>query len=107
MENDSGIWPVDDRLLVQLPEAEEKTSGGIILTEHTKSRENEASTIATVIAIGETANCNELEFFPKVGDRVMMTRYAGMAHFSSQPEFQRFRVIRGDDVVAIVESVND
>jgi len=89
--NTSGISPLDDKVLVMMDLHAEKTSGGVILTEDSRSRQSMASETGTVIALGPAAfqwsdDGNRVwdSRKPEPGDRVVVERYAG-------------RVVQGED----------
>ncbi len=70
------IRPLDDRVLVQRTEAEEKTSGGILLPESAKEKPKEGKIIA--LGNGKLLDSGErADFSVKVGDRVLFTSYGG------------------------------
>jgi co-chaperonin GroES (HSP10) len=89
--NHSGITPLDDKILVLMDQHAEKTSGGIIITQDTQSRQSMASETGVVIALGAAAfafnddgNRRWSTAKPIPGDRVVVERYAG-------------RVVQGED----------
>ncbi|GMG99508.1 hypothetical protein Nepgr_001348 [Nepenthes gracilis] len=70
------LKPLNDRILIKVAEAEEKTAGGLLLTEATK----EKPSIGTVIAVGpgaidEEGNRKPLPVSP--GNTVLYSKYAG------------------------------
>ena len=66
-----GIKPLGNRVALKKLEAEEKTSGGIILTSSAK----EAPQVAEVVAAGPGSKDEPMEL--KVGDKVVFSKYAG------------------------------
>lgn len=104
-------------LIVELDEvAGEKVSdGGIILAEtrEDKKREQSGMMLATVIDVGECCwqgfdnGSGEMVKACKVGDKVMLARYAGQefpfddsAPKDQQDYMKRIRLIKDDDVLA-------
>ena len=77
MNNESGICPVEFKVLVLLDKVEEKTDGGIYLPEQTREKEEWASQRGTLIAVGGNAFEDWKGAIPKPGDRVYAARYAG------------------------------
>ena len=77
MQNESGIQPVEYKVLVLLDKVEEKTEGGIYFPDATRDREEWASQRGTLIAIGGNAFEDFKEPTPKPGDRIYAARYAG------------------------------
>lgn len=63
------VQPLDDRVLVQLVEAEEKV-GSIIIPDTAKEKPN----LGKVVAVGTDEEIKELI---KVGDKVLFGKYAG------------------------------
>ena len=75
-------------------EAEEKTSGGIILTSSAK----EAPQIAEVVAVGPGTKDEEMEL--KVGDKVVFSKYAGT---DIKFEGEEYTIMGQNDILAVVE----
>ena len=70
------IRPLDDRVVVEPLEAEEKTQGGIVLPDSAK----EKPTKGKVISVGEGKlldSGKRAELLVKKGDRVLYGKYAG------------------------------
>lgn len=103
--NESGITPVGISILV-LPDAvEQTTESGIVLSTHEQhSREEMGQTDGEVIAIAEFAYFDEKKPRCKVGDRVIMAKYAGMVRVGN--DGLTYRLIKDDDVVGILDKGN-
>jgi chaperonin GroES len=70
------IRPLDDRVVIEPLEAEEKTQGGIVLPDSAK----EKPTKGKVISVGEGKlldNGKRAELLVKKGDKVLYGKYAG------------------------------
>ncbi|MCP4264546.1 MAG: co-chaperone GroES [Candidatus Brocadiaceae bacterium] len=70
------IRPLDDRVVVEPLEAEEKTQGGIVLPDSAK----EKPTKGKIISVGEGKlldSGKRAELLVKKGDRVLYGKYAG------------------------------
>ena len=65
------LRPLDDRIVVRRLEAEEKTSGGIILPDNAKEKPQKGE----VVAVGPGTKDDKMEL--KVGDTVVFSKYAG------------------------------
>ncbi|MBA4164663.1 MAG: co-chaperone GroES [Erythrobacter sp.] len=68
--------PLHDRVLVRRIEAEEKTSGGIIIPDSAKEKPSEGE----IIAVGEGTRDDDGDRIPldvKVGDRVLFGKWSG------------------------------
>ena len=71
------VTPLGYRVLVSRDAPEEKTSGGIILHETTKTAEYAAETRGTIVAIGDKAWTDDEGSRCNVGDEVIIRKYAG------------------------------
>jgi chaperonin GroES len=93
------LQPLGDRVVVQREEAEEKTSGGILLPSTAQNKPARG----TVISVGEGRlldNGQRHELQIKVGDRVLFTSYAG-DEFKIDGE--EYLLMREDDILAVIE----
>ncbi len=93
------IKPLDDRIVVEQHEAEERTAGGIVLPD--SAREKPAR--GKVISVGdgrllEDGSRSKLQV--KVGDRVLFTSYAG-DHIKVGDD--EYLLMREDDILAVIE----
>ena len=93
-----GIKPLGDRVVIKKVEAEEKTSGGLILTSAAK----EAPQVAEVVAVGPGGMLDgeKIAMQVKVGDRVITGKYSGT---EVKYEGIEYLIVRQSDVLAIVE----
>ncbi len=92
------IKPLADRVVLKMLEAEETTKSGIILT----SKAQEKPQVAEVMAVGPggTVDGKEVKMEVKVGDKVLMSKYAGT---EVKVDGEEFTIIRQSDILAIVE----
>ncbi|CAL9126064.1 unnamed protein product [Musa textilis] len=95
------LEPLNDRVLIKVAEAEEKTAGGLLLTEATKDKPS----IGTVIAVGpgsldQEGNSRPLKISP--GSTVMYSKYAG-SEFKGA-DGSDYIVLKASDVVAVLSS---
>jgi len=91
--------PLGNRVLVRRLEEKEHKRGGIILPDTAKKKPEKTE----VIAIGSGKKTEEGRLLPmpvKVGDVVLIDKYAGQEVTLNDEEFV---VIRSDDIVAILE----
>jgi chaperonin GroES len=91
--------PLGDRVLVRRLEEKETKKGGIILPDTAKKKPEKTE----VVAIGSGKKTQEGKLLPipvKVGDVVLIDKYAGQEVLLNDEEFI---VIRSDDIVAIME----
>lgn len=99
----SGFTPLGRRVTIKIPKLEEKTSGGIILPDELRSKEEMAQLDAELIAIGEFAFA-DLVVQPKVGDTVKISKYAGLIYKGSDEE--EYRIAFDDDIVAFGQIID-
>ncbi|XP_004508023.1 20 kDa chaperonin, chloroplastic-like [Cicer arietinum] len=93
------LKPLNDRVLIKVADAEEKTAGGLLLTEATK----EKPSIGTVIAVGpgsvdEEGNRKPLSITS--GNTVLYSKYAGN-DFKGK-DGSNYIALRASDVMAIL-----
>ncbi|OWM84060.1 20 kDa chaperonin, chloroplastic-like [Punica granatum] len=93
------LKPLNDRVLIKIAVAEEKTAGGLLLTEASK----EKPSIGTIIAVGPGSLDQEGKRTPlpvSSGDSVMYSKYAGTDLKGS--EGSDYIVLRVSDVIAVL-----
>lgn len=84
--NESGIEPINDRVVVMPDQAAGQSSGGVFLPDDLKERMDMASETGVIVAIGSeaflfTASGRRWEGEkPQIGWRVWYERYAGSFH---------------------------
>ena len=88
------IKPLADRVVIKMLEAEETTKSGIILT----AKAQEKPQVAEVVAVGPGEKDVTMEV--KVGDKVLISKYAGT---EVKADGQEFVVVRQNDILVIVE----
>lgn len=95
--------PKGYRILIAVPEVEEKTKGGIIRPDILKTKEETASIIGLVLAMGQDCYLDPDRFpsgsYCKPGDYIMFRAYSGTRFKIAGKEF---RLINDDSVEAIV-----
>lgn len=90
------LQPMDDRVVVKRVDAEEKTSGGIILPDAAQEKPMEAE----VVAVGEGKlldNGKRVAPDVKVGDHILMGKYAGTEVTLDDVEYI---ILRESDILA-------
>ena len=96
--------PKGYKLLIALPEPDEKTEGGIIKAKQTMQVEEIGSICGFVLKMGDDAYNDDKRFsngpYCKVGDWIMMRSYSGTRFKIHGKEF---RLINDDSVEAVVE----
>ncbi len=90
------LEPLDDRVVVQRLEAEEKTAGGIVLPETAQEKPQKAK----VIAVGPGRTLDSGERAPvevKVGDTILVGKYSGT---EVKVEGEEYVIMRESDILA-------
>jgi chaperonin GroES len=87
------IKPLDDRILLEPAEAEERTSSGIIIPDSAKEKPR----IGTVIAVGTDEDLREKV---KEGDKVLFAKYGGD---EVEMNGKEYRILQRSDILAVVE----
>ena len=92
------LYPLQDRVVVKLVEAEETTKGGIILTAAAKEKPE----IAEVVAVGPggMVDGKEVAMTVRVGEKVIMSKYAGT---TVKVDGEEYTIVRVGDILAVVE----
>jgi len=101
--NESGLQPVDYKVLVRQHEVETATDSGIITSVGGQTeREQWAETKGTVIAVGGFAFMEKgvpWEPAPQIGDTVLMRQYAGYKYMGS--DGIEYQLCNDKDIMAI------
>ncbi|KAF8027938.1 hypothetical protein BT93_E0768 [Corymbia citriodora subsp. variegata] len=93
------LKPLNERVLIKVAEAEEKTAGGLLLTEASK----EKPSIGMVIAVGPGPlddEGNRKPLLVSAGNTVMYSKYAGNDFKGS--DGSDYIVLRASDVMAVL-----
>lgn len=99
LKSKTTLKPLDNRVLVRRLAAEEKLKGGIILPDTAKKKQEQAEVVA--LGAGKRDKNGTLIPMPvKVGDIILMEKYAGTEVTLNGEEFV---ILRADDIIAIVE----
>ena len=92
------ITPLNDKIVVERLEAEDKSAGGIIIPDAAKEKPKQGK----VLSVGEgkvLENGSRAAFQVKVGDKVLFSSYAGS---EVTVEGKDYLVMTEDDVLAVV-----
>ena len=97
--------PVGNKIMVLMDKAETVTKSGIVIAAGTfEDRAEMAQMRGTVVAVGPTAYNDQASAWVKVGDRVMIAKYAGFLHNEGDPKSpDRYRIIHDLDVLAVLK----
>ena len=92
------IKPLADRVVIKMMEAEETTKGGIILA----ASAQEKPKVAEIVAVGSggVVDGKEVKMYLKVGDKVLLSKYAGT---EVKLDGEDYTILRQSDILAIVE----
>jgi len=93
------ISPLDDRVVIEQSEAEDRTAGGIYLPEQAK----EKPTRGKVVAAGPGKlldSGNRGQMCVKVGDQVFYGKYSGT---EVEVTGKKYTVVRESDILAVID----
>ncbi len=92
------IKPLADRVVIKMLEAEETTKSGIILAGSAKEKPQ----IAEVVAVGPggVVDGKEVKMELSVGDKVIMSKYAGT---EVKLDGEEYIILRQSDVLAKID----
>ena len=94
-----GIRPLQDRVIVQRVEEEEKTKGGIIIPDTAKEKPQEGK----VVAVGKGKVNDEGKIMPldvKAGDKILFGKYSGT---EVKWNGEEYLIMREDDILGVLE----
>jgi chaperonin GroES len=93
------VVPLNDKIVVQRLEAEEKTAGGIVLPDTAKEKPKQGK----VLSVGDgklSETGKRIALQVKEGDRVLFSSYAGN---EVTVDGKEFLIMSEDDVLAVVD----
>ena len=92
------LKPLLDRVVIKSTEAEETTKSGIILTGSAK----EKPVVSEVVAVGPggVVDGKEVTMYVEVGDKVVISNYAGT---EVKLDGEEYKIVRQNDILAVVE----
>ena len=92
------IKPLADRVVIKMLEAEETTKSGIILAGTAKEKPQVAEVVA--VGPGGVVDGKEVKMELTVGDKVIMSKYAGT---EVKLDGEEYIILRQSDVLAKVD----
>ena len=92
------IKPLADRVVIKMLEAEETTKSGIILTGTAKEKPQVAEVVA--VGPGGIVDGKEVKMELTVGDKVIMSKYAGT---EVKLDGEEYIILRQSDVLAKID----
>jgi chaperonin GroES len=90
------FYPLDDRIVVELEEAEDKTEGGIVLPDAAKEKPQRGK----VLAVGNgklLPNGQRVAPLVKNGDRILFGKYAGT---EVKHEGKEYKILKESEILA-------
>ena len=91
------IKPLADRVVIKMLEAEETTKGGIILTSSAKEKPQVAEIVA--VGPGGVVDGKEVKMEVSVGDKVLISKYAGT---EVKVDGEEYTILRQSEILAVV-----
>ena len=92
------LYPLQDRVVVKLVEAEETTKSGIILTGAAKEKPEVAQVLA--VGPGGMVDGKEVVMTVKVGDKVITSKYSGT---EVKMDGEEYTIVKQSDILAVVK----
>ncbi len=92
------IKPLGERVVIKMMETEETTKSGIVLPGTAKEKPQVAEIIA--VGPGGVVDGKEVKMEVKVGDKVLISKYAGT---EVKIDNQEYTILKQSDILAIVE----
>ena len=99
---DHGIKPVEFNVLVEPDEVKERTDGGVIIPQMARDKEQAAAVHGRILAASPLAFTYDdwpMEQRPKVGDKVVFAKYAGMVVTGA--DGKSYRLVKDKDICAV------
>jgi len=97
----TGIRPVDERVLVEPLEAEERKVGGIIIPDTAKERPQMGKVIALGDDVPKKDGGKVLSELLKVGDKVIYAKYGGT---EVKHDDKEYLIVSRSDILAVVSN---
>lgn len=92
------VIPLNDKILVERVEAEEKTAGGIVLPDTAKEKPKQGKVLS--LGEGKVLDSGKRQAFQvKKGDTVLFTSYAGS---EIKVDGKEYLVMSEEDILAVV-----
>ena len=92
------LKPLCDRVVIKMTEAEETTKSGIVLPGSAKEKPQVAQVVA--VGPGGVVDGKEVKMEVKIGDKVLISQYAGT---TVKLDGVENIIVRQGDILAIVE----
>lgn len=92
------VKPLEDRVILKIMEAEQKTAGGIIIPDNAKEKPQKGE----VVAVGPgkiTDKGQKIDLSLKKGDKVLFGKYSGT---EVTIDGEEYLIVRENDVLAVL-----
>lgn len=104
MANSSGLEPCEFNVVILPDPVEEKTKGGLLLSDETRERQKYGAQRGTIVAVAPLAFNEDIwpgeTPRPEQGRRCLIARNAGV--FVEGDDGKEYRVVKDKDVVALI-----
>jgi chaperonin GroES len=97
---DLGIKPVDERVLIEPIEEEERKVGGIIIPDTAKERPQMGKVVALGDDITKKEGGKKLSEILKVGDKVLYAKYGGT---EIKHDNKPYLIVSRNDILAVLK----
>jgi len=98
------ICPVDYKVLVEPEVVPDKSAGGMYLPDSVRDRQQYAVDRGTIVAFGEGFFERLQGPTPKIGDKVIFSKYAGsLITVGEGKERKEYRLLNDEDICAILK----
>ena len=102
MRNESGILPVEYKVLILPDEVPEKTESGILYRPETaREKEQWAQVKGELVEVGGNAFEDWKGIAPQVGERVMFAKYAGIRDVEGA-DGKKYQICNDKDIIAVI-----
>jgi chaperonin GroES len=94
------LKPLEDRVIVQAVEGQEKTASGIVLPDTAKEKPMKGKVVAVGDGKWDEEGKNRIPMDLKVGDKVIYGKYSGTEY--KTPDGDELLILRASEVLAKV-----
>lgn len=106
VSNNSGIVPMQFKVVVEVEKSPERTNGGIYVPEQARDRKQFEVTRGVIVAAGPAAFSDHDQYpadsrVPQVGDAIWFDKHAGTQMKRGRDYLVTYRVIEDTDIVGI------